>query len=157
MFFKRAAAVLFQRTGSNFNGSFLAFFLSSAITIVFMKNLFYASFALVVLASCGHGSANNDSNEIVTPPPAAAQVPAGSSNAVALNPKHGQPGHRCDIPEGAPLNTAAANPAIGQPSMNASPVVGQPVNPAGSTVRLNPPHGQPGHDCAVEVGKPLTN
>jgi len=27
---------------------------------------------------------------------------------VALNPAHGQPGHRCDIAVGAPLNSAPA-------------------------------------------------
>ncbi len=89
-----------------------------------------------------------------------AQQPQPSGGTVTLNPKHGQPGHRCDIAEGAPLNSAPApviqsqvNPGV--PIQQASP---QPAaaTPTG-TVRLNPPHGQPGHDCAVEVGKPLKN
>ena len=123
-----------------------------------MKNLFYCFFALLILASCGHSSGSNDSNEITTPLPASAQPASDSNNAVALNPKHGEPGHRCDIPEGAPLNTAPASPAGGQPAGNVSPVVSQPTNvETGSSVRINPPHGQPGHDCAVEVGKPLKN
>lgn len=28
----------------------------------------------------------------------------------ALNPPHGQPNHRCDIPVGAPLNSSPGNP-----------------------------------------------
>ncbi len=50
----------------------------------------------------------------------------------AKNPPHGQPGHRCDIPVGAPLTTAT-----------------------NSSVTLNPPHGQPGHRCDIPVGEPL--
>ena len=130
-----------------------------------MKNLFYCSFALVILASCGHGSGSKDNNQVT---PAATALPVVYSapaqgtpgdNSLALNPKHGQPGHRCDIPEGAPLNTAPAaapaNPAAPQPMV--SPVVAPPATNGASGVRLNPPHGQPGHDCAVEVGKPLKN
>ena len=32
--------------------------------------------------------------------------------APGMNPAHGQPGHRCDISVGAPLNSAPAKPAI---------------------------------------------
>ena len=81
-----------------------------------------------------------------------------ASAQVALNPKHGQPGHRCDIAEGAPLNSAP-QPVIQAPINPGAPV--QQVQPAAAaptgTVKLNPPHGQPGHDCAIEVGKPLRN
>jgi hypothetical protein len=28
---------------------------------------------------------------------------------------------------------------------------------SGSTAKLNPAHGQPGHDCAIAVGAPLKN
>lgn len=41
-----------------------------------------------------------------------AQTPAEQNNAeVMLNPPHGEPYHRCDIPVGAPLNSAPANTA----------------------------------------------
>ena len=60
---------------------------------------------------------------------------------VKLNPPHGQPGHRCDIAVGSPLNSPAANQA---PAPSPEPVV-----------RINPPHGQPGHSCDVPVGSPL--
>lgn len=89
---------------------------------------------------------------------------APAPTAGAVNPPHGQPGHNCDIAVGAPLN---GNPAPAQ-TVNAAPtnqMLTQPQvtiaapqgasAPASSNVRLNPAHGQPGHNCAVEVGKPL--
>lgn len=90
-------------------------------------------------------------------PAAAPAQPASSSGA--LNPAHGMPGHRCDIPEGAPLNSAPASAAT-TPAATQSPIMMQPQPPApaptgGSNVKLNPPHGQPGHDCSVAVGQPL--
>jgi hypothetical protein len=132
-----------------------------------------------------------------------------------LNPAHGQPGHRCDIAVGAPLNSAPAkttavnnqstnnpsitatgvkpkvNPAHGQPFHRCDIAVGAPLDSpsplktenkstipvpplpttttvksdsslvpltkdsSGNLVRLNPAHGQPGHDCKIPVGKPL--
>jgi len=77
--------------------------------------------------------------------------------AGAVNPPHGQPGHRCDIQVGAPLNSPAGNTAAA-PVQQAQPAVAPaPVaTPAsGGSGRINPPHGQPGHDCAVAVGAPL--
>lgn len=67
--------------------------------------------------------------------------------AAGLNPAHGQPGHRCDIAVGAPLNAAPATPT--------QPQVQPVVTPADPTAKLNPPHGQPGHDCSIAVGAPL--
>ncbi|MBK5283980.1 MAG: hypothetical protein JJE25_01130 [Bacteroidia bacterium] len=89
-----------------------------------------------------------------------------------INPAHGEPGHRCDIDVGAPLNSPsnknAAAPTINQsaPSGNTN-IQGIPptqdinfnaqpnVQPATTAPGMNPPHGQPGHDCAVAVGAPL--
>ena len=149
-----------------------------------MKNLIPGILALTILtASCENKAGNQappPSVNLQVPVPAA-QQPQPSQNAqpqpvnltqvqqaqpangnVALNPKHGQPGHRCDILEGAPLNSAP-QPVI-QTQVNPGASVQQPVpqpaavTPANTgTVRLNPAHGQPGHDCAVEVGKPLRN
>jgi len=71
----------------------------------------------------------------------------------ALNPVHGQPGHRCDLPVGAPLDQAAST-QIQQTSTintNVSPVRVQ----NGGTPNINPPHGQPGHDCSKPVGSDL--
>ncbi len=60
-----------------------------------------------------------------------------------MNPPHGQPGHRCDIPVGAPLNSKPATP-------NAAT-----VNNIVVAKGKNPPHGQPGHLCELPVGADL--
>src|SRR5688572_21117424 len=99
--------------------------------------------------------------EITTEP----NQPANQPVAAGMNPPHGQPGHRCDIEVGAPLNSPAKNtPATSNtaPASNnaplgssaTSPILSAP-NPAPATAGINPPHGQPGHDCAVPVGAPL--
>ena len=99
-------------------------------------------------------------------------TPMASTVASGLNPAHGQPGHRCDISVGAPLSTApststgsqqgAATPLNTQtistdPNMISVPSTQPPASPAATTTApgMNPPHGQPGHDCAVAVGAPL--
>jgi hypothetical protein len=98
-------------------------------------------------------------------------VPAEKAGSIAtgagLNPAHGQPGHRCDIAVGMPLNSAPVKANAKQPTVQtvAAPVAQAPVstttpvNNAASAgnARLNPAHGQPGHDCAVQVGAPLKN
>lgn len=75
-----------------------------------------------------------------------------------LNPAHGQPGHDCAIPVGAPLNsapTAGAKPSVQTMSAPAiTAPVGSPLA-ADPNAKLNPAHGQPGHDCAIPVGAPL--
>lgn len=101
-------------------------------------------------------------------------TPANENTAVAgnINPAHGQPGHRCDIPVGAPLDTppgggnamqvtpqpAAANQ--GQPFLvnddaknRIMQEQGQPAT--ANSGKINPPHGQPGHRCDIQVGQPL--
>ncbi|MCW3075267.1 MAG: hypothetical protein JWP69_2336 [Flaviaesturariibacter sp.] len=96
---------------------------------------------------------------IQSTPPVVVAAPnlAPSSKATgALNPAHGQPGHRCDIAVGAPLNSAPAKAPVSgviptNPTLNQTTTAA----PANGTARLNPPHGQPGHDCGTEVGKPL--
>lgn len=97
----------------------------------------------------------SDTNTIATPAPQAA-------SGVTLNPAHGQPGHRCDIPVGQPLNTAVAQPTQAiptAPDMGPLRTETTPVAPAAKplAVRFNPAHGQPGHDCAIPVGAPLKN
>ena len=100
-----------------------------------------------------------DSNKQITvanpqPQPApVASEKATTKGSTALNPKHGEPGHRCDIPEGSPLNSPATNTTIPATGTSSLPVVAQP-QPA-NNVRLNPAHGAPGHDCTVAVGQPL--
>jgi hypothetical protein len=71
-----------------------------------------------------------------------------STGTTAMNPAHGQPNHRCDIPVGAPLNSPPANANTQQ-----SPLINSGSSPA--TGKVNPPHGQPGHRCDIKVGDPL--
>ena len=79
-----------------------------------------------------------------TTPATGSSAPVGTVLAgnTALNPKHGLPGHRCDIAEGAPLNSVPATTSTTLPA-------------GGSSSKLNPAHGQPGHRCDIAVGAPL--
>ncbi len=76
-------------------------------------------------------------------------------STAALNPKHGSPGHRCDIAVGAPLNSTAQPAQQNAPVIQTLPAQPKALPKSGGTVKLNPAHGQPGHDCAIAVGKPL--
>ena len=69
-----------------------------------------------------------------------------SKGDIALNPAHGQPGHRCDIPVGARLDSV---PAKSNNTQSGSPVINS------GDIKLNPAHGQPGHRCDIKVGDPL--
>ncbi|RZJ20093.1 MAG: hypothetical protein EON51_15940 [Acinetobacter sp.] len=96
--------------------------------------------------------------------------PVGTSGA--SNPAHGQPGHRCDIAVGAPLNSPAksTSPSV-QPTAIAQPVIANPQPTATVTTtsaaqtatvnakgeKLNPAHGQPNHRCDIAVGAPLNS
>lgn len=94
-----------------------------------------------------------------------APVSVNKKIAKGLNPAHGQPGHDCAIAVGAPLSgkapvAAAAPVQISAPSATAEqssiaapvPNFGPNLSP---NVKVNPAHGQPGHDCAVAVGAAL--
>jgi hypothetical protein len=112
------------------------------------------------------------------------QTTTTTKAATGLNPKHGQPGHRCDIAVGAPLDgkPAATTPASTPVNLSTTPTPASATAPAplqtnvtksiqaspfsiskpdaaglnqNSNVKLNPAHGQPGHDCSIAVGKPL--
>ncbi|GEM_PF-97288 len=121
-----------------------------------------------------------------TPVPATAVATPATTAPVktgaGLNPAHGQPGHRCDIAVGAPLDSKPISAGVSTTPVGSSPVIGtSPVNnangqktvanpipvspllppsnnqaPGGSTAGLNPAHGQPGHRCDLPVGAPLT-
>lgn len=98
--------------------------------------------------------------------------------AEGMNPAHGQPGHRCDIAVGAPLNsppgkgadqaaTQTAQPSQGgflggnnaqaAPAQQAAPQQSAPAQQTapGMQGKPNPAHGQPGHRCDISVGQPL--
>ena len=98
--------------------------------------------------------------------------PAPMATAPGMNPPHGQPGHRCDIPVGQPLNgKPAAAPTtqnINVGNNNVVQIDPNAVSPGKITIDnngkqiktapgMNPPHGQPGHRCDIPVGQPLSS
>ena len=108
-------------------------------------------------------TANNSviSNSKITVPSASATT---TKTPKGMNPPHGQPGHRCDIPVGSPLNSPIATnkPATSEVTSNynvtvpaATPSTQTPVNPAATPEGMNPPHGQDKHRCDIAVGAPL--
>ncbi|WP_374200529.1 hypothetical protein [Chryseobacterium sp. GVT01B] len=99
-------------------------------------------------------------------------TPAPMATAPGMNPPHGQPGHRCDIPVGQPLNSkSAAAPASQNINTNGNNIVQIDPNAvapgkitldnngkqAKTAPGMNPPHGQPGHRCDIPVGQPLNS
>jgi hypothetical protein len=99
----------------------------------------------------------NQNQAIATPVPV----------AKGMNPAHGQPLHRCDIPVGAPLNSPVAtakNTPVTQQiiSQQSQSVATDPTNTVTTPVvttptpeGMNPPHGQTNHRCDIAVGAPL--
>ncbi|SHI47457.1 hypothetical protein [Flavobacterium terrae] len=78
-----------------------------------------------------------------------------------INPPHGQPGHRCDIAVGAPLDSKP-NSQTTQVTPTAQPLQIQnqtitATQPVKTAKGMNPPHGQPGHRCDIAVGAPLNS
>jgi len=111
-------------------------------------------------------------NGMVTPT-AAQPVKVGKG----MNPAHGQPGHRCEVAVGAPLNSAPAKTTTASTQSSTITSAGSTpgtVTKNGATITttnnnlpatiaapietapgMNPPHGQEGHVCSVAVGAPL--
>lgn len=85
------------------------------------------------------------------------------SVVAGVNPAHGQPNHRCDIPVGAPLNSPANGTATAPQSnqVQMQPQVQTITQSATSKIvtpkGMNPPHGQPNHRCDIAVGAPLNS
>jgi hypothetical protein len=106
---------------------------------------------------------------LVTTAPQTTTITPATTNAVTapgMNPPHGQPGHRCDIQVGAPLNSKPAAPATVQAAPVTTTAAGQ--TPSNVTIKevpntvktapgMNPPHGEPGHRCDIAVGAPLNS
>jgi hypothetical protein len=110
---------------------------------------------------------NPNQKNMVTTTTVAAPVKMGKG----MNPSHGQPGHRCDIPVGAPLNSPVAKPVAATPTQSGSTSQSFTVTPPPANTNavpallsteapkvaegMNPAHGQPGHRCDIAVGQPL--
>lgn len=122
-----------------------------------MKNLklFALAIGLTLTVSCNDSEKSAEaSNEAA---PATSQSTNDAANAeVKVNPAHGLPGHRCDLPVGAPLNGTAGNTANPTPTSQLPSTSVSPVR-VNQSPTVNPPHGEPGHDCSVPVGAPLNN
>ena len=114
----------------------------------------------------------NYSTTTTTTPAAATSV----ATAPGMNPPHGQPGHRCEIAVGAPLNSApkaapapgkmtkpvtisSATTTPGTVTTNGATITtvnnNAPATPVVTAPGMNPPHGEEGHVCSVAVGAPL--
>ena len=126
-----------------------------------------------------NGSATNTVLPAGTVPVTAPQVTATSATtAPGMNPPHGQPGHRCDINVGAPLNskpnpTTAPTVAQSQTQTPVQATITQPnqttkTQPVQTNITsqpvatktapgMNPPHGEPNHRCDIAVGAPLNS
>jgi len=145
------------------------FLLPCGKIMTMQRIILIALFFGLTLAACKNEAAPETSEqapstETMTPDPSAF-TPAPEATTVSNpNPPHGQPGHRCDIPVGASLDSAppkeqgASSPVFqNKPATTTtSPVTTQP---SGTTQQVapgtNPPHGQPGHRCDIPVGAPL--
>ncbi len=89
------------------------------------------------------------------------QVISGSAPAgTAVNPPHGQPGHRCEIEVGAPINSSTS---VAPPQKISTDITPQSVQNPTSAQKMvtapgmNPPHGEPEHKCEIAVGAPLNS
>ena len=106
---------------------------------------------------------NPQSNQTIQIDPNAVSPAKKTPTAPGMNPPHGEPGHRCDIPVGQPLNSKPASAANTAPTVANNPVtIAPPVSaPAAQPVATgprpvtNPEHGQPHHRCDLKVGEPL--
>ena len=137
------------------------------------NNLFVLFLVTLIMSSCSNPSPDIDKTLPVIKPietsvTLESEAPAtiieatnplpqiAPANSVALNPPHGEPGHDCNIAVGSPLK-GAANSLNAAPVMPVMPSALNPVNNISTSgIRLNPPHGEPGHDCNVQVGQPLS-
>lgn len=148
-----------------------------------LQNKCLAAALALLLIGCGQNDKSNNGNNTANPGfvvPAAPSgtsapapngsvsapvintnpQPAATATAPGMNPPHGQPGHRCEIAVGAPLNSApaatAAKPAAPNVSIQPGTVSSQPAVTT-TAPGMNPAHGQPGHRCDIAVGAPLNS
>src|SRR5688572_928630 len=136
-----------------------------------MKHLFRLTIysSLIFLLSCNDQTDNKDqaATPSVLPASTSSITPDQKDTSISgltLNPQHGQPGHRCEIAVGAPLNAPAASNSA-QSTVTPSPVIVPSKTPQivpntstnATTATLNPKHGEPGHRCDIAVGAPLNS
>lgn len=111
-----------------------------------MKKIILAAACIAfVFASCSDDKkteTNNTTNTANTQAPAPNQAPAGQQTVTT-----------------APTTTEGGNVNVQPQQANAPQVQMQNAAPDGGQApksgTINPPHGQPGHTCAVPVGQPI--
>ena len=110
--------------------------------------------AIVLAGASIIGVIMSERNEAAQPAVSSQGIPPMPADAMGeapkVNPAHGLPGHRCDLPVGAALTNDA-----GTPVPVATPQAAVPQQPAPAGLKVNPAHGQPGHRCDLQVGAPL--
>lgn len=116
-------------------------------------NLLALSIGLTFMVSCNDSEKQAEASPEATPA-ATENTAKAATEEIQVNPAHGLPGHRCDLPVGAPLNGTAANTATPTSTNSQQSTTVSPIR-LDQTPSVNPPHGEPGHDCAVPVGAPL--
>lgn len=135
----------------------------SALRKISLLSLFAT---LMLFASCKDDTSKNteDTNEALKEKNVEPPAPTEALEDMELNPAHGQPGHRCDIPVGQPLDGSGQQTQTNNTTQQQSPVIKNngsvPVNSDNNTNTstdgaVNPAHGQPGHRCDIPVGAPL--
>lgn len=102
----------------------------------------------------------SESGTLQTPAATPGQTTPATAATGKVNPPHGQPGHVCGTPVGAPLGQAPASKGgatVSMPTPTPAPATTAPsaTQPAKVAPGTNPPHGQPGHVCGTPVGAPL--
>ena len=106
-------------------------------------------FASFIMYSCKDEEKSTENEEATAQTTSSEEMKQSMSKSsdVKYNPAHGEEGHRCDLPVGAPLESANAS--------TTEKMTTSPVRHTSATPKINPPHGEPGHDCSVPVGAKL--
>lgn len=119
--------------------------------------------AVIPFTEVGNKMRNEAAAKVATPTNTTATNAPIVATAKGMNPPHGQAGHRCDIPVGAPLNSPAApaqpnSKVTTTPQMTVTPTTSATATTTPTTPTpegMNPPHGQAGHRCDIAVGAAL--
>ena len=106
---------------------------------------------LILMVSCKDEETTAEVTPLET---AETSAEAAGTEEVKVNPQHGLPGHRCDLPVGAPLTASAGSTPTPTPTSQLPSTSVSPIR-VDQTPSVNPAHGELGHDCAVPVGAPL--
>jgi hypothetical protein len=109
-----------------------------------------AIFTSLIFIACNSGEADTANTQIDNTLSDGSVQTSGN-----LNPAHGEPGHRCELAVGAPLDGTPATATTGEATTPLT-ITQQPAQQA-IAPGMNPAHGQPGHRCDIAVGAPLNS